>query len=96
MDIALDNGFQILETLEIIFSKRNKEQGTRNKEQGREVFANRVFYKGFGMPGYYFIEDPAIPRSVGWLAHSFKIRAHNKIIPAAAFCVGPAVYEKVV
>ena len=58
MDIALDNGFQTLETLEITFSKVKE-------EQGREVCANRVFYKGFGMPGYYFIEDPAIARSVG-------------------------------
>ena len=89
MHIALDNGFQILETLEITFSKGKE-------EQGREVCANRVFCKGLGMPGYYFIEDPAIPRSVVWLAHSFKIRANSKIILAAAFCVGPAVYEKVV
>ena len=89
MDIALDNGFQILDPLEIIFSKGKE-------EQGRGVCANRVFYKGLGMPGYYSIEDPVIPRSVGWLPHSFKIHANNKIIPAATFCVGPAVYEKVV
>jgi|TARA_B110000483_G_C18095215_1_gene503621 hypothetical protein len=43
--IALDNGFQILETLEIIFSKGKE-------EQGREVFANRVFCKELSMLGY--------------------------------------------
>lgn len=89
MDIALDNGFQILDPLEIIFSKGKE-------EQGRGVCANRVFCKGLGMPEYDFIEDPAIARSVGWLAHPFKIRANNKIKPAAAFCVGPAVYDKLV
>ena len=58
MDIAVDNGFQILKTLEIIFSKGKE-------EQGREVCANRVFCKRLGMAGYYLVGDPVIPRSVG-------------------------------
>ena len=58
MDIALDNGFQTFETLEIAFSKVKE-------EQGREVCANRVFCKRLGMAGYYLVGDPVIPRSVG-------------------------------
>ena len=47
---TMDNGFLILEVLEIIYSK------CKEKRVG-ELFANMVLYKGLGVPEYYFIED---------------------------------------
>ena len=47
---TMDNGFLILEALEIIYSK------CKEKRVG-ELFANMVLYKGLGVPEYYFIED---------------------------------------
>ena len=47
---TMDNGFPILEALEIIYSKCKK------KRVG-EFFANMLFYKGLGVRGYYFIGD---------------------------------------
>ena len=46
----MDNGFLILEDLEIIYSKCKE-------KRVEELFANMVLYKGLGVPKYYFIKD---------------------------------------